>query len=129
MEAIKALIESGVFSVIDLLLLGVIGVLLYFITTKQKSNEGNLNNTIEGMQSLLEEERIQTQALSKTVHMIRCEMEKEREEKWLLKEQILLLRAENERLKSLVADLERVVANLRDENNRLLTQLEKLNKE
>lgn len=127
MEAIKALIESGMFSVLDLLLFGVIGVLLYFITSKQKSNENNINNTIDGMQALLEEERIQTQALSKTVHLIRCEMEKEREEKWLLKEQILLLKAENERLKSLVADLERIVTNLRDENTKLLGQLELLN--
>lgn len=128
MEAIKALIESGMFSVIDILLIGVIGILLYLITAKQKNNETTLSSTIEGMQALIEEERLQTQTLSKTVYSIRVEMEKEREEKWLLKEQILLLKAENERLKMVVADLEKIVANLHEENNKLLKQLELLNK-
>lgn len=128
MEIITALIESGLFSPTNLVLFGVVGLLLYFMNTKQKNNEANVQSTIEGMQTLLEEERQQTEILSKTVYTIRVEMEKERDEKWLLKEQILLLKTENERLKMVVADLERIVANLREENIKLLKQLETLNK-
>ena len=126
MDALVALMSSGTLSVIDLILVAIIGVLVYMMTIRQKASESELKNTVDGMRVLLEEERANTTALSKTVYTIRKEMEEEREEKWLLKEQILTLKAENERLKNVVADLELIVKNLREENEKLLKRLEKL---
>ena len=119
MEAIKALIDSGMFSVIDLVLLGFIGVLLYFITIKQKSNESNVSNAIDGLQALLEEERAQTQALSKTVYTIRQQMEVEREKTYELREEILTLKNENMRLQTLVTQMDTLIQQYRAEIERL----------
>ena len=122
MEAIKALIDSGMFSVIDLVLLGFIGVLLYFITVKQKSNESNVSNAIDGLQALLEEERAQTQALSKTVYTIRQQMEIEREKTYELREEILTLKNENMRLQTLVTQMDTLIQQYKEEIERLKSE-------
>lgn len=124
MDVVQSLIESGVFSVIDMILLATVGILIYFLSIKKGKAESYVNSTIEGMKIMMDEEKAHTQELSRTVGEIRKDMERERDEKWILKEQILTLKAENERLKLVVADLEHIVANLREENNKLLKQIE-----
>lgn len=115
MEVITALIESGLFNTINVLLIGVIGILLYFVFIKQKNSENQINNTVEGMKILLEEEREHTQILSKTVYEIRGEMEKEREKNYALRDEILVLKNENIRLQNLVTQMEQLVKQYQEE--------------
>lgn len=115
MDVIKVLIESGGFSLIDMILLAVIGILIYFMTIKQRDNESNVSSAIDGMQALIQEERHQTEALSRTVYTIRQEMEKEREKNFALREEILILKQENIRLQNLVTQMETLVKQYQDE--------------
>ena len=116
METLVSLMESGMFSVIDLLLLAIIGMLIYFMVTKIHSNDKRVT-------ACMEDEHKTVEKLSGIVYKLREEMEQEREEKWVLKEQISLLRIENERLRGTVEDLQKLVETLKEENARLIEQL------
>lgn len=109
MDALVALMTSGTLSLIDLVLVAIIGVLVYMMTVRQKASENQLNNTVNGMKLLLEEERHQTEALSKTVYEIRKEMKHEQDKNFELREEILALKNENLRLQNLVTQMEALV--------------------
>ena len=119
MDSIKALIDSGMFSLLDIVLLGAIGVLLYLISIKQRHNETTVHDAIDSMQTLLEEERAQTQALSKTVFAIRQQVELEREKTYELREEILTLKNENMRLQNLVTQMDTLIQQYKEEIERL----------
>ena len=127
MDVINALIESGMFGIVDLLLLGFIGVLVYFVFIKSNNMNVYTNSTIEGLKTQIEDEHKNVNELSKVVYQVRKELETERQEKWQLKEQVLLLQVENEKLKQMVKDLEAMVELLTEENQKLLDQLKELN--
>lgn len=115
MEGFLQLMSSGALSLIDMVLIAIIGLLVYFLTIKQKDSESKLNNTVEGLHILLEEERLQTNALSKTVHEIRKEMKTEQEKNFALREEILVLKQENLRLQNLVTQMEKLVQTYQEE--------------
>lgn len=115
MDAIKALIDTGLFSMLDMLLLGIIGVLVYFVFIKNSKAQSDINQTVAGMKALLEEERHQTQALSKTVYEIRKQMDTEKEKNFALREEIIILKQENARLQSLVTQMEQLVKQYQEE--------------
>lgn len=115
MDAIKALIDTGIFSMLDMLLLGIIGVLVYFVFIKNNKAQTDINQTVAGMKTLLEEERRQTEALSKTVYEIRKQMDTEKEKNFALREEIIILKQENSRLQSLVTQMEQLVKQYQEE--------------
>lgn len=115
MEAISALIGSGSLGVVESILVCVIGVLVYFVFIKQKNSENYMNNTIAGMQTLLHEEKEQTQFLAKEVTTIRTQMELEKEKTYQLREEILVLKNENIRLQNLVTQMEALVQQYKEE--------------
>lgn len=119
MDSVKALIDSGMFSMLDIVLLGAIGVLLYLIGIKQRHNETTVHDAIDSMQTLLEEERAQTQALSKTVYTIRQQVELEREKTYELREEILTLKNENMRLQNLVTQMDSLIQQYKEEIEKL----------
>lgn len=115
MEGLIELMGSGHLSFLDMVLVAIIGLLVYFMTIKMKSSENHMNNTVAGLKSLLEEERRQTEGLSRTVYEIRKEMKAEQEKNFALREEILVLKNENMRLQSLVTQMEQLVKQYQEE--------------
>lgn len=122
LDVIKALIESGMFSPLNVLLMGVIGVLVYFVFIKNSRATADVNATINGMRALIEEEREQTKTLSHTVYEIRREMEHEQEKTFALREEILALKQENLRLQNLVTQMESIVEQYKQEISELKSE-------
>lgn len=115
MDFILELMKNGSFSLLDIILLASIGVLIYIITIKMKQSENQVNNTVEGMCKLLEEERMQTEALSKVVFQVKKEVELEKEKNFALREEILVLKNENMRLTNLVTQMEKLIEQYKEE--------------
>ena len=125
MEVLKAVVDSGFFNAIDLILFAIIGILMWFLTNKMRTSENYMNNTVEGMKELLEEERIQTDKLSKVVYEVRKEIEREREKNYSLREEVLQLKAENMRLQALVSQMESLVQQYKEELEKYIACEEK----
>ena len=119
MDAFVKLIANGGLSLVDSILICIIGILVYFVFLKQNKSQTDINKTVDGMKVLLEEERHQTEALSKTVYQIRKEMECEREKTYVLREEILVLKQENMRLQNLVSQMESMIKEYQEEIKRL----------
>lgn len=119
MDAFVKLVSEGGLSLIDSILICIIGLLVYFVFLKQNKSQSDITQTVAGMKSLLEEERHQTEALSKTVYQIRKEMEQEKEKTYVLREEILVLKQENLRLQNLVTKMEQMVKEYQEEIKRL----------
>lgn len=119
MDAFVKLVSGGGLSLIDSILICIIGLLVYFVFLKQSKSQSDITQTVAGMRSLLEEERHQTEALSKTVYQIRKEMELEKEKTYALREEILVLKQENLRLQNLVTKMEEMVKEYQEEIKRL----------
>lgn len=119
MDAFVKLVSEGGLSLIDSILICIIGLLVYFVFLKQDKSQSDITQTVAGMKSLLEEERHQTEALSKTVYQIRKEMEQEKEKTYALREEILVLKQENLRLQNLVTKMEQMVKEYQEEIKRL----------
>ena len=124
-KIIVELMGSGMFSILDLLLIAVIGIMAYFLIAKMKCSESYVNTTIEGMRSLLEEERKQTEALSKTVYTIRKEINNEKEKNFALREEIIILKQENIRLQNVVTQMEELIKEYKQQIEELREELQK----
>lgn len=109
MEALITLLQGGMFSLLDIVLVGIIGLILYFMRHHVSNNQKDVQDTINGLQILLNEERIQTQALSNVVYEMKKDAELEKDKNYALREEILELKAENRRLQTLVTQMDNLI--------------------